>query len=104
MFENIYHIEIFGIHQSDQKVLNMLLKDGWQILSIIQYKADNMDAYGQIILGASKAAFERNNLKIIHENELSKKAEEEEFRNIKKEAELEKWLALSENDIEDKPF
>lgn len=71
MFENIYHIEIFSVHQSDQKVLNMLLKDGWQILSIIQYKADNMDAYGQIILGASKAAFERNNLKLIHENDIN---------------------------------
>lgn len=95
MLENIYRIEIFGVHQSDQKVINMLLKDGWQILSIIQYKADNMDAYGQIILGATKAAFEKNNLKIIQENEAKKKASKQELRD----RELQEMFGSSDEDL-----
>ncbi|MCJ2171131.1 hypothetical protein, partial [Enterococcus durans] len=82
MFEDITHIEIFGVHSSDQKTINALLKDGWKILSIIQKNEDNLNSFGQIILGASDGAYEKNNLDLIWQKQKGEKSNEIDYDNL----------------------
>ncbi|MEX1551827.1 hypothetical protein [Enterococcus sp. C50] len=98
MFEDIIHIEIFSTHQQDQRLINELLKSGWKLLSIIQNKQDNYDAFGQIIIGADTNAFEKNNLNLI------KKAKAEASKLAEEKYRKENNLTQTEPEFDDWPF
>ena len=75
MYDDVFHIETFSTHDKDKKVINELLKDGWRILSIIQNSEHDNYSYGQLILGASESAFQKNNLAIMKQKKLEQEAE-----------------------------
>lgn len=69
-YDNFYQVESFLVTRKEEKYVNELLKFGWKLISVIQYK-DDYDAYGKYVLGADKNTFEKRNFQMIlnEENE-----------------------------------
>lgn len=69
-YDNFYQVESFLVTRKEEKYVNELLKFGWKLISVIQYK-DDYDTYGKYVLGADKNTFEKRNFQMIlnEENE-----------------------------------
>lgn len=67
-YENVYQVESFLVDGNEEKYVNELIKSGWKLISVIQYK-DDYDAYGKYVLGADEEAFQKNNIEMIRKKE-----------------------------------
>ena len=67
-YEDFYQVESFMAMHDEEKYVNDLLKSGWKLISVIQFK-DDYDAYGKYVLGADKSTFEKRNFQMIRDEE-----------------------------------
>ncbi len=67
-YDDIYQVESFLVSNDEEKYVNDLLKYGWKLISVTQYK-DGYNEYGKYVLGADKETFEKRNLKMIEDEE-----------------------------------
>lgn len=70
-YDDIYQVESLLVSNDEEKYVNDLLKSGWKLISVTQYK-DEYNEYGKYVLGADKETFEKRNLKMIEDEEVEK--------------------------------
>jgi len=70
-YDDIYQVESLLVSNDEEKYVNDLLKSGWKLISVAQYK-DEYNEYGKYVLGADKETFEKRNLKMIEDEEVKK--------------------------------
>lgn len=67
-YDDIYQIESFLVSNKEEKYVNDLLKSGWKLISVTQYK-DGYNEYGKYVLGADRETYAKRNLKMIEDEE-----------------------------------
>lgn len=70
-YKDIFRVETLAV-PGDQSYANKLLKNGWQLLKVVQNK-NGQSEYASFVLGASKEVYENFNLAIIKQQEREKK-------------------------------
>jgi hypothetical protein len=67
-FEHIYQVDSFLVSNDEEVYVNELLKAGWQLLAISNYK-DEYTSYTKYVLGADKETTEKINFQMLLDRE-----------------------------------